>query len=300
MSDTKARRSRLHRTRTGKRVELTRRDIEIFRLLGQYRYLRSTYIHAFVGGASETRFKERLGDLFHEGFLDRPARQWEFADARCQPAVHELGDRGRRVLAEHGCHAERTYLGVSAHRQFLHALMICECLASIELAARAHAHLRFIPWAEIQGKMPEAARHSGAPFKMMVGGSALIPDALFGLEYRTGERKAYRFFALEADRGTMPVSRSAGGQTSYLAKLASYREAIAQGLSRTHWGLPNLFVLTVTNGRDRLADMLRKLEGEHPVFLFKAVEGGTLRCPLQTLLNEPWERARLTPFPIET
>src|ERR1700743_3862316 len=85
------RRSRMRRTRTGKRIELTARDVEIFKLLSRYRYLRSTYIHAFVGGASETRFKERLGDLFHEGFLDRPEAQWEFADARCMPAVYENG-----------------------------------------------------------------------------------------------------------------------------------------------------------------------------------------------------------------
>src|ERR1700683_3784385 len=76
------RRSRMHRTRTGKRIELTSRDIEIFRLLARYRYLSSTYIHAVVGGASETRFKERLGDLFHEGYIDRPERQWELAGCR--------------------------------------------------------------------------------------------------------------------------------------------------------------------------------------------------------------------------
>jgi hypothetical protein len=36
------RRSRIHRTRTGKRIEITSRDIEIFRALARYRYLRST------------------------------------------------------------------------------------------------------------------------------------------------------------------------------------------------------------------------------------------------------------------
>ncbi|MEJ0042771.1 MAG: hypothetical protein WDM81_11445 [Rhizomicrobium sp.] len=98
----------MKRTRKGKRIELTERDIAIFRLLSQYRYLRSTYIHAFVGGASETRFKERLGDLFHEGYLDRPSQQWEFADARHMPAVHELGERGRRALeACAGCNDAR-------------------------------------------------------------------------------------------------------------------------------------------------------------------------------------------------
>ncbi|MEI9933134.1 MAG: hypothetical protein WDM89_22040 [Rhizomicrobium sp.] len=81
----------MRRTSVDKRIELTARDLEIFRMLARYRYLPSTYIHAFVGGASRTRFKERLGDLFHEGFLDRPERQWETADCRHRPVIHELG-----------------------------------------------------------------------------------------------------------------------------------------------------------------------------------------------------------------
>lgn len=56
----------MQRTGPGKRIELSPRDIETFKLLRRYRYLRSTYIYAFVGGASETRFKERL-IARHEG-----------------------------------------------------------------------------------------------------------------------------------------------------------------------------------------------------------------------------------------
>src|SRR5882762_2017458 len=97
------RRSRMHRTRTGKRIELTARDIEIFKLLERYRYLRSTFIHAFVGGASETRFKERLGHLYHEsGYLDRPQQQWQFANSRYVPVVYENTDFAREVLSGHG------------------------------------------------------------------------------------------------------------------------------------------------------------------------------------------------------
>src|ERR1700733_15568351 len=93
-----ARRSRMKRSSAAKRIALTARDIEIFQLLRRYRYLRSTYLHAFAGGASATRFKERLGDLFHEGYLDRPERQWKFAGSRYQPAIHELGAEGGRAL----------------------------------------------------------------------------------------------------------------------------------------------------------------------------------------------------------
>lgn len=141
----------MRRAPTGKRLELTARDIEIFKLLKCYRYLRSTYIHAFVGGTSEKRFKERLGDLFHEGYIDRPTQQWEFARARYLPAVYENGAGAVRALSETGVTIDdaRTFPATTAHRQFQHSLMICEILASLDLAARANPRLRFIAWPEI-------------------------------------------------------------------------------------------------------------------------------------------------------
>ncbi len=294
----------MRRTASGKRIELSTRDIEIFRLLGMYRYLPSTYIHAFVGGASETRFKERLGDLFHEGFLDRPERQWELPNARYVPAVYELGGRARRVLEErYQLAAEpRTFLSALAHRQFSHSLLICACLASFDLATRERRDLRFIAWPEILARAPEATQASTMPFHIPLPGGALIPDGLFGLEYRSGGGSAYRFFALEIDRGTMPIARSKAGQTSYLGKIAAYRDLAAQGLHKSHWGISSLFVLTLTTGEVRAKEILRRLKGRpenSPAFLFKAIGGGATHKPQPELLIEPWERAGLSPLRID-
>jgi hypothetical protein len=68
----------MQRISSGKRIELTPRDIELFKLLYRYQYLRSGFLYAFVGGESQTRFKERLGDLYHDGrFINRPEQQWQ-------------------------------------------------------------------------------------------------------------------------------------------------------------------------------------------------------------------------------
>jgi hypothetical protein len=97
--ETSTRRSRMHRTSVGKRVELTERDIELFKLLNRYRYLRSTFLYAFLGGNSETRFKERLGHLYHDGgYIRRPEQQWQFANSRHMPAIYELDTKGEQVL----------------------------------------------------------------------------------------------------------------------------------------------------------------------------------------------------------
>ena len=292
----------MRRSKTGKRLELSARDIEIFKLLQRYRYLHSTYIHAFVGGASATRFKERLGDLFHEGYLDRPRQQWDFANARHRPAVYESGSGAVRALREAGIEGgdRRTFLGGTAHRQYQHSLIICQILASLDFGVRADTRLRFIAWPEILGRAPEAARSPGALFRIPVpAGGYLVPDGLFGLEYAHGASKAYRFFALEADRGTMPIGRSNPNQTSYLGKIAAYREIIARRVHKTHLGLPNLLVLTLTTGEARIADIMRQIghqTGDSAAFLFKSMNPSGLTMPAPQLLIEPWPRVGFPPL----
>ncbi len=292
----------MRRAPTGKPISLTSRDIEIFRWLARYRYLRSTYLHAAAGGASETRLKERLGGLFHEGYIDRPQMQWERADARYQPAVYEIGTRAERILAEHGVTdaAARTFLRPAVHRQFAHSVMICECLASIELAANACEHLRFVSWPEVLAKAPDRTKALPVPYCMPIPGGAVVPDGLFGLEYRHEDRKAYRFFALEIDRGTMPLTRYDARKTSLLGKLAAYREIVDGALYKSHLGVPNLLILTVTTSTARSEEALVRFaeQGEQPQFLFKAPEPCALLAPDPRLLLEPWSRAGLAPLSI--
>lgn len=298
----------MRREKSGKRIELTERDLAVFELLERYRYLRSTFIHAFVGGASETRFKERLGDPYHEGaYLDRPSEQWKFANARYMLVVYENTDAARQVLVESGRMTDRRcgswVRGVAnGGGQFAHTLMTYETLASIDLAATADPQLRFIPPAEILAKAPEATRTSPHPFRIPQHRSGepsfVVPDGLFGLEYTVDGERRYRFFALEIDRATMPVTRSRREQTSYFAKLMAYRDVLACEAHKSHFGLPNLLALTVTTSERHKANILSAFTGViggSMAFLFKAVDrhcpiGGISRADPSILLA-PWDRA---------
>jgi hypothetical protein len=129
-----------------------------------------------------------------------------------------------------------------------------------------------------------------------------VPDALFGIEYAGTAKKAYRFFALEADRCTMPVIRSNPNQTSYVGKLAAYGEIIANFVHKTHWGLPNLLVLTITTSKARMADMIEGLgdrAGAAAVFLFKTISDTDHSIPATRLISDPWERAGLPSLRID-
>ena len=102
----------------------------------------------------------------------------------------------------------------------------------------------------------------------------------------------------------MPITRSCGRGTSYLAKLAAYREVIGREVHRTRLGVPNLLVLTVTTDQARCVELICRSQeqaGEAPPFLFQAVGAGSaaLAKPVTALLTAPWERPGLPPLHID-
>ncbi|MBJ7533310.1 replication-relaxation family protein [Rhodomicrobium vannielii ATCC 17100] len=321
-TETPRRRSRLRRESSGKRVELAARDIEIFKLLQRYRYLRSTYLYAFVGGKNETRFKERLGALYHDGrYINRPKEQWQFAGSRYAPAVYELDRAGKAVLAELGLD-ERAVATTSGAQQFGHTLMIAETLASVELGAIASGKMRLIGAHQIITSAPEAAQKAKNPLALPVSithtfardrtesaSFSLVPDALFGLAYseRDGS-KSYRFFALEAERENR-VSASSLKPTSFLKKVLGYRDIAARETYRTHLGVPNLLALVVTSSQARI-DTMKKVIMDvtagkgSSIFLFQALP--SLTDPFKPgrsapeLFSGPWQRAGQPDFFINT
>ena len=309
------------RTASGKRLELTARDIEIFKLLQRYRYLRSTFLYAFVGGKNETRFKERLGALFHDGrYINRPKEQWQFAGARYAPAVYELDRAGEAVLVELGIRGSRA-VSTSSHSQFAHSLMIEETLARIELGARGAGNVRLIGADEIIASAPEAGQTARSPLALPVSimhtfprdrtesaAFDLIPDALFGLAYaEPGGTKSYRFFALEAERENR-VAASSLKQTSFLKKVLAYRDIAARETYRAQLGVPNLVVLVVTGSMARIETMKKTImdvtagKGSG-MFLFRPLPSLTepfkAAVPATDLFSGPWLRAGYSDFVID-
>jgi hypothetical protein len=117
----------------------------------------------------------------------------------------------------------------------------------------------------------------------------------------------YRFFALEADRNTIPVKRSNLRQTSYLRKVLAYRQIAGQAIHRTQLALPNLLVLTVTTNEQHMKNIMGLVkelatEGRSTLFLFKTMStlGDFQKAPAPTphLLTEPWQRVGFEPLSI--
>ena len=126
----------------------------------------------------------------------------------------------------------------SVKRIFLeHALLVSDIMVAIELGCRK-ASIRLLTEDELWhngGSGRQSLRWSvniSSSLKLSV-----VPDRVFALEFpgRDGISTRVVFF-LEADRGTMPVTRRHLSQTSFYRKLLAYEATWSQGLHRTQFG----------------------------------------------------------------
>jgi hypothetical protein len=78
-----------------------------------------------------------------------------------------------------------------------------------------------------------------------------------GLRFADGSR---RCFAVEIDRGTMPVTRSNTKETSFALKMRAYLAAHAAGLHERTYGWKAFRVLAVTTDTRRMHTMIDALQ----------------------------------------
>lgn len=254
-------------------MRLTDDDLALIRHIAKHRFLRSPHLLRLMPHRSEKKLIERLGALFHNGFLDRPRAQLDYyGTAGSSPMVYALGNRGAQVLAEidgtDPASVDWTWKNRSAGRIFLaHTLMTADVMIAIESALRTRPDVLMIEPHRILANAPEPTRISDNPFKFKVrthqAGTiaelSVIPDRVFGLDF-TAERKR-KYFFLEADRATMPVMRTNLLQTSIYRKFLAY--GAGGGASNTFGkqiGIGSFRILTVTTSAERSATMIEALK----------------------------------------
>jgi hypothetical protein len=158
---------------------------------------------------------------------------------------------------------QKNYVG----KLFLeHALMVSDIMVALELACRNRPDIRLLSADDL--KIPKMRE----PFQWQVDIGhrqkiGVIPDRVFGLELN-GKTSWY---CLEADRGTMPITRCDLEQTSIQRKLRAYEATWSQNIHRTKFGWQRYRVLTVTTSSQRVQGMKEACQGlthGHGLFLF--------------------------------
>jgi len=275
--------------------ELTERDREIIQHVHRHRFLRSSHIVSLVGG-SEQQVLRRLQLLYHHGYLERPPAQIEYYhEGGSRRIAYGLGNKGAALLRRDLNLPELKWneKNRSIGRFFLeHALLISDVMVAVELACRNRSDIRLLSQDELP--IPAETRAKTDPFRWHVNVSSrmncgVIPDKTFAFEFSNGQ---YAFCFLEADRGTMPVSRDTLTQSSFFRKLLSYEATWAQNIHRSRFGFHRFRVLTVTiNARrvESLREACQRLERGHGLFLFTDAPS-LLSSP--DVLAHPWLNAK--------
>jgi len=267
VSDALGRRSSHERQSSGKRVRLTDRDLLWLQKLHQHGPLPTSYLLAYTDAlrASDKRQKERLGDLFHEtntehggAYLDRTAQQFATLKAGYNQLVHQIAPAGRKALKSAGVEEDP-----AAHPgPWVHRHMVACITASIELATLTRQDISFIPQDQILRRAETTLTCELRIPDQDTGKSLrkdLRPDALFGLTYHTSRGDRFRFFVVEADRGTEPVTSRNWNRKSFERHLAQYQAYVVGGAYKSHLSLTApLLVLNVVPDEQRLKLMLRQ------------------------------------------
>jgi len=294
-------RPRFRRAEKPPSFQLTDRDVEIVRQVARHRFLRSTHISQLLG-APHKKICERLTQLYHARYLDRPRSQLEYhaCNGGSAPFVYALSSQGARLLKEH-CGLARinvdwTRKNLDSTRGFLlHALSVAHFRVALTIACRARPDLRLIEPGELLQSAPEQTQQHPNPwswrvraqFKDQIVEIGVVPDYVFALVLPDGRRRP---FVVECDRGTMPIERASFTQTSMLRKFIAYEATRAQAIHRSRFGWGDFRVLVSTTSSERnknMRELIKRSPGCNPLFLF----AGTAPLTEPDFLDRPWQSA---------
>lgn len=280
-------------------MRLTPRDLCILEAIERHYWLPSHYLYEFTKHirGDNIFFRQRLKVLVDEGYLERPI-------ALNNPKLvsefrnYVVAVKGREELRVRGI--EALYASPPAGG-YAHSAMTIAITANIDLEA-TKAGFRYITQDEILREAPQKTLSLPTDIKRTFNNKAhhssipTVPDQLFGIDY--GNDK-YRFFAVEADRGTEPLLPTKSFRlNSILRKILSYDYILKKKDYQKLLGIPVLYPLFVTTSPERarhMAELAKEELGHSNLMLFTSVPGFHVyfKTPslLPQLFTNPWSRA---------
>ncbi|SKA85726.1 Replication-relaxation [Prosthecobacter debontii] len=260
-------------------IRLTGRDIHILDLADRYRVVRSSHLAPLIGG-SHQHFIRRVGKLFHAGYLLRPKSQLLLDGQRNAPMAFAITSTGQNALRDNGLPTFATpprFRSAGVALSLSHSLRVSEIVSSFERCAALEG-LRFLPHHEWSGILSRdfspRRRHLRWRIRFVLDGESaqygLMPDAGFSIQLPGGLES---FFLLEADRGTMPISRRDPNLSSFRKKVIAYKATRQIGVLWRRYQIPGFRVLVVADSAKRLASIRRATaacfqRGDTTMFLF--------------------------------
>jgi len=256
-------------------IQITKRDIEILKLIYTHRLMTSDQIISLAGKKRKSILK-RLHLMFHAGFLDRPKSQL-LTFGNNSPMIYAIGNRGAEIIAKE--YNDPSVLKINwteknknCKTMFLsHTIMVAEFLTTIQLACQKINGPEYIDAGEIINNRPVPAPDGVDPLSWKVEGKthrkfsfSIIPDGAFGLRINQDGKETVYYYFIEADRATMPVVRHNLIRSSIYKKLVGYSTSMNDKLFGKNFGFKRVFVLLITTSEERIGNMVKLNKDIHP------------------------------------
>lgn len=230
---------------TGKLIRLTDRDLLWMQKIHEHGPLSTAELLAFseAGGQNKSRAQHRLTDLFNEDntahgktYLSRHPQQFQTIDARYNKLIYGLTETGKEALKDANLWSDWVH---HPGGPFWHHRMVAKITAEVEIECRRSDDRNFIPGWRVLDRAQKRLRYP-VTFKDPGTGRTLkrdlIPDQIYGIEYLTEDGPRYRFYVVEAERGTNPKTTTKDRKSVERMK-AMYGVYIGQGKYKDHLGL---------------------------------------------------------------
>lgn len=246
-------------------VEIQKRDIEILKLVFQYRFLNADHIRALMNGHNKKAITQRLTKLYRAGYLDRPVEQvsiyYKYGNKGSSPIIYALGQRGAKALAEReenkidGLDWKRKNQEVK-DRTLLHDLGVANFGVILRLAIEAQANdTNLLYWKQDRQDREEIKDRVIVynKKKKEEETQTIIPDAVFRLQYPKGRP----LFFLEHYREILTNNKK------YLEqKLLRYAYYYQQERHKKKYDSKNFRVITMVPTKERIKNLIAIIKAE--------------------------------------
>lgn len=247
----------------------------------------SLYLHELTRDTHRDRDTSlrQMQKLRASGYIFCPRQQRATEHANFNPYIYDLTPKARQWLQDNAL--DENTVRPTGH--WVHQYMVSCITSSIDIGLRGKG-LTYIPAHKI-------LERSGATLSTKFGRKKLTPDQLFGIDYGG----LYRFFCVEADRGTEPKD-SKSARKSYRSTIEDYARFIGDKHYKQHYGLTAgillLYVFSSKANECRFLETVEKLLGRRSSYILtQTIPGfhGYMRPPrvLTELTVHDWARANV-------
>lgn len=244
-----------------KQPQLTDRDLDLFTDLYTHGLLNTKQIAA-IHSKTEThrrRLQRRLqilreNNLIH--YLETPVDE---------PRDYVLAQRGMNALSNARSFApKRMSIPRSARSYRNHDRALSDFTVTIDLHVRSLERANLIDEISLINRSPrlDVRSHRGWPVTFSHEGETLEhwvkPDRFMGIKFHDRlEHQNARYFAIEIDRGTMPLQANNLHKASIFRKLLTYQSTYIQSVLQELFVIPHAYTLFLTPGSGRRDNMVK-------------------------------------------